>query len=105
MRFVPRGERLRFARFEQWRNNKCSDRQTPGVHRAQCMSANKFQSMPLNHVLWRAQHDHRTREVCIQQREQPILIAATRARGSDKLARDLDSCPRLRDGRNVWVSQ
>jgi hypothetical protein len=56
LRLVARGERLRLAGLQQRRNNPRSDRQMPGVHRAQCMPTNQFQGMCLDLVLRGAEH-------------------------------------------------
>src|ERR1700738_4533792 len=79
--FVSRGERPWLAGLQQRRNDDGCDCQMPGVHRTQRMLAYELQGVLLNLVLWRTEHDHRAREVAVQQREQALLITAACARG------------------------
>ncbi|HKI43145.1 MAG TPA: hypothetical protein VKA66_22865 [Mycobacterium sp.] len=52
----------------------------PGVHRTQRMPVDELQGVLLNLVVWRTEHDHRAREVTVQQRKQALLITAACAR-------------------------
>jgi hypothetical protein len=42
----------------------------------------RYQYCAIGRALWRAKHDHRAREVAVEQREQALLIPAACARGA-----------------------
>jgi hypothetical protein len=77
----------------------------PGVHRSDGVTADKLERVPFNLILRGAEHDHGAGQICVQEREQPLLVPAPGAGGADQCSRDLDPRPGAGDGRNLGVRE
>lgn len=66
---AARGKRLRLAGLEQRRTMAATARCEASIARNACRRTSRRVCL-LNLLLWRAEHDHRSREAGIQQRKQ-----------------------------------
>ncbi len=77
----------------------------PGGHRPDGVTADQFARVLFNLILWGSEHDHGAGQVCVQEREQPLLVPAPASCGSDQRSGDLDPRRGAGDGRDLGIGE